>query len=86
VGIDDIINRAKHLFGVKADDAGNAPTGVADRAAAAQDTVSSGVADATDEAKDDAKDDSTQKGGPVADDAEVDDAAGSIRDKAKDIF
>jgi hypothetical protein len=46
VGIDDVINRSRHLFGAKADEASGAQPGTADSRAGAPDAMSGKVAEA----------------------------------------
>jgi F0F1-type ATP synthase membrane subunit b/b' len=76
VGIDDIINRAKHLFRGKTDDASDAQ-------ARADGTVSGKLAEAEDELSEkvaEAKEAISEQ----VDDAKVDDVAGSIKDETPD--
>ena len=83
VGIDDIINKAKHLFGNKTDDASDAQAGVAVGAAGAEGTVSGTLAEAEGELSEkvaEAKETISEK----VDDAKIDDVAESIKDQTSD--
>jgi hypothetical protein len=80
VGIDDIINRAKLLFGGKTDDADDAQAGTA---ASADGTVSGKLAEAEDELSEKvagAKEAISEQ----VDDAKIDDVAVSIKDETPD--
>ena len=80
MGIDDIINRAKHLFRGKTDDASDAQAGTA---AGADGTVSGKLAEAEDELSEqvaEAKEAISEQ----VDDAKIDDVAGSIKDETPD--
>ena len=80
MGIDDIINRAKHLFGGKTHDADDAQAGTD---AGADGTVSGKLAEAEDELSEkvaEAKEAISEQ----VDDAKIDDVAGSIKDETPD--
>ena len=83
MGIDDIINKAKHLFGNKTDDASDAQAGVSAGAAGAEGTVSGTLAEADGELSEKVAD-ARETIPENVDDAKIDDVTGSLKDRTPD--